>query len=223
MQVTIAPYRFSDTDLRATLRDADVLLMAHGATPERRARVAAAIASLDPVDALHAAWPELLAARDDRLLPARASGRVARLSRSGGGVPKLAADAVTVGFRGVEGDRQATRAHHGRPWQALCLWSSEVIDLLVADGHPIAPGSAGENVTIHGLQWPDVTPGVRLRIGEVLCQVSAYAVPCKQNARWFADGRFQRIHHSNGPVSRVYATVFEPGTIRSDDTVVLEP
>lgn len=223
MQVTIGPYRFSGTDLRATLRHADALLDAQGASPERRARVAAAIAALDPVDALHAAWPELLAARDDRSLPARAPGRVARLSRSGGGVPKLPVDVVAVGFRGVEGDRQATRAHHGRPWQALCLWSSEVVDALAADGHPIAPGAAGENVTIHGLRWPDVTPGVRLRIGEVLCQVSAYAVPCKQNARWFADGRFQRIHHSNGPVSRVYATVLEPGTIRSDDTVVLEP
>jgi MOSC domain-containing protein YiiM len=57
----------------------------------------------------------------------------------------------------------------------------------------------------------------------VLCQVSAFAVPCRQNARWFVDRRFERIHHSNGPVSRVYATVIEPGAIRSDDIVVLEP
>jgi MOSC domain-containing protein YiiM len=72
------------------------------------------------------------------------------LSRSDGGVPKHSTDHVTVGFRGVDGDRQATRAHHGSPWQALCLWSREVIDALVAEGHPIAPGAAGENVTIAG-------------------------------------------------------------------------
>lgn len=223
MQIVVGSSVFSRTDVVRTLLHADELLALHGASAGRHARVAAAISSLEPVDALRAVWPELLAARDDRPLPARATGSVVRLSRSSGGVPKLPADVVTVGFRGVEGDRQATRIHHGRPWQALCLWSREVIDQLAADGHPIAPGAAGENVTIGELDWSDVTPGVRLRIGEVLCQVSAYAVPCKQNARWFADGRFQRIHHSNGPVSRVYATVLEPGTIRSDDTVVLEP
>lgn len=223
MQISIGPYVFSGTDVSRTLANADVLLELHGASAERRARVAASIRESDPVAAIHAVWPELLAARDDRVLPPRADGRVVRLSRSGGGVPKLPADTVTVGFRGVDGDRQASRAHHGRPWQALCLWSREVIDALAAEGHPIAPGAAGENVTIEGLAWPDVTPGVRLRIGEVLCQVSAYAVPCKQNARWFGDGRFQRIHHSNGPVSRVYATVLEPGAIGLDDIVVLEP
>lgn len=223
MHVSVGSYRFSGTDLRRTLDHADDLLAAHGASAARRTRVATAIREIDAEAALRAVWPELLAARSDRILPTRAVGRVDRLSRSDGGVPKQPVDAVTVGFRGVDGDRQATRAHHGRPWQALCVWSHEVIDALVAEGHPIAPGAAGENITIAGIRWDDVTPGVRLRIGDVLCQVSAYAVPCRQNARWFTDGRFQRIHHSNGPVSRVYATVIEPGPIRSDDIVVLEP
>ena len=66
-------------------------------------------------------------------------------------------------------------------------------------------------------------PGVRLRLGSVLCQVMAFAVPCKQNARWFSDRRFQRIHHSNGPISRVYALVLEPGSIAVGDDAVLEP
>jgi MOSC domain-containing protein YiiM len=223
MQVALGQYVFSGTDVRRTLHHADDLLVAHGASADRRRRVDSAIRELDPEVAIRAVWPELLAARDDRPLPSRAVGRVERLSRSDGGVPKRATDHVTVGFRGVAGDRQATRAHHGRPWQALCLWSREVIDALVAEGHPIAPGAAGENVTIAAIAWQDVTPGVRLRIGDVLCQVSAFAVPCRQNARWFVDGRFGRIHHSNGPISRVYATVIEPGAIRSDDIVVLEP
>ena len=121
------------------------------------------------------------------------------------------------------GDRQADRDNHGRPWQALCLWSTEVIDDFRAEGHPLAPGLAGENVTITGLPWARVRPGVQLRLGDVLAEVSAYAVPCRKNAAWFVDGRFDAMHHRHGPRSRVYATVLEPGTITHGAPVLLEP
>jgi MOSC domain-containing protein YiiM len=123
----------------------------------------------------------------------------------------------------VVGDRQADRRDHGRPFQALCLWSTEVTDELRADGHPIAPGLAGENVSLTGLPWPRVRPGARLRLGDVLAEVSSYAVPCSKNARWFTGGRFDVIHHDKGPYSRVYATVLEPGRITEGDPVLLEP
>ena len=55
-------------------------------------------------------------------------------------MPKQAVDSAEVGLGGHDGDRQRTRKHHGRPWQALCLWSSEVIADLAAEGHPIGPG-----------------------------------------------------------------------------------
>jgi MOSC domain-containing protein YiiM len=174
-----------------------------------------------------AVWREVLTARDDSeaagALPASATGSVRQISASGGGVPKRAVSHAQVDRGGVVGDRQATRVHHGRPWQALCIWSSEVIASLAADGHAIGAGSAGENVTLAGLDWADVRPGVRVQIGSVLCQVTAYAVPCKQNARWFSDGDFTRIHHSRGPISRVYAVVLEPGQIAVGDSAILEP
>jgi MOSC domain-containing protein YiiM len=156
-------------------------------------------------------------------LPAPATGTVAQLNVSDGGVPKRAVDAVDVDAGGVVGDRQATRRHHGRPWQALCLWSKEVIDGLAAEGHPIAPGYAGENVTIAGLDWADVRSGVRLRLGGVLAEVSVFALPCASNAPWFLGRDFSRMHHERGPVSRVYASVLEPGRIAVGDLVVLEP
>ncbi len=156
-------------------------------------------------------------------LPAPATGAVAQLNVSDGGVPKRAVDAVEVDAGGVMGDRQATRRHHGRPWQALCLWSKEVIAGLAAEGHPIAPGYAGENVTIEGLDWAEVRSGVRLRLGGVLAEVSVFALPCASNAPWFLGRDFNRIHHERGPVSRVYATVLEPGRIVVGDPVVLEP
>ena len=233
----VGPYTFSGEDVRRTLLHADDLLArpadAGAARAARRQRVASLLEGHHPLGddidvlapVLEAVWAEILAARDDLgdLLPAQQRAAVHQLSTSGGGLPKLAVDRAEVGFRGVIGDTQKTRRHHGRPFQALCLWSTEVIASLAAGGHPIAAGSAGENVTISGLDWPTLFPGVRLEIGEVLCEVSSYAVPCSQNRRWFSDGDVSRIHHDNGDLSRLYATVLRPGAIATGDIVLLEP
>ncbi len=110
--------------------------------------------------------------------PAR--GLVDRVNVSGGGVPKLPTGGGGIGHAGLEGDRQADRKHHGRPFQALCLWSAEVIDELAAAGHPIGPGSAGENLTLSGIDWTALRPGARLRVGTALAELSFPAVPCAQ-------------------------------------------
>ena len=156
-------------------------------------------------------------------LPSTARGTVSGLFASGGGVPKQPVASVVIDQSGVAGDRQRTRRHHGRPWQALCLWSSEVVDLLRAEGHPIHLGAAGENVSITGIDWSTVRSGVRLRIGTALAEVSVFALPCKQNAQWFLGRQFDRMHHDRGPVSRAYATVIEAGQATVGDEVVLEP
>ena len=153
-----------------------------------------------------------------------ATGRVAQLSVSDGGVPKRPVDEVRIGPGGLDGDRQATRKHHGRPWQALCLWSAEVIDRLQAEGHPIAPGLAGENVTVAGIDWATLRPGTRLRIGEAEAELSLFALPCAKNAQWFVDRDFNRMLHTREPgVSRIYAWVVADGTVRVGDPVVVNP
>jgi MOSC domain-containing protein YiiM len=225
---TIGPHRFTATDARRTVENHDAIwaLFAEGRDPAVLTPLQPALTG-DPVSDLELVWAAWTAAgpalRAAGQLPAQAEGRVAQLNLSDGGLPKLPVPSVTVGWGGLEGDRQATRVHHGRPWQALCLWSTEVIDAFRADGHPIAPGLAGENVTLSGLHWPDVRAGVRLRLGSVLCEVSAYALPCYQNKAWFLQGEFDVMHHERGPVSRVYATVLEPGSIATGDAAVLEP
>lgn len=153
----------------------------------------------------------------------RQVGTVVQLSASGGGVPKSAVDAVDVRSDGVVGDRQANRKHHGRPFQALCLWSADVIAALRAEGHTVHPGATGENVTVAGIDWATLRPGARLRVGEVLCELSAWATPCRKIDAWFT-GRSDRILHDTHPGwSRVYAWVLAPGTIRAGDEVIVEP
>ena len=149
-------------------------------------------------------------------------GTVRRVNASGGGVPKLSIGGADVMYAGLTVDTQANRKHHGRPFQALCLWSTEVLDELAADGHPIEAGSAGENLTIEGLDWTSLRPGTLLRIGTVLAEVSFPATPCAKQTRWFADGDFQRIDHGRNPhLVRWYAWVREPGRVDEGDAVVV--
>ena len=161
-------------------------------------------------------------------IPSPQTGTLVQLNSSQGGVPKTAVDSAYIGWKGLEGDRQATRKHHGRPFQALSLWSAEVMEALRSEGHHVVPGSAGENITVSGISWNDVRPGTRMRIGEVLCDISSYAVPCKQLAELFVDRDFNRIHHDrdleNKTAScRVYATVVERGNVSPGDPITFEP
>ncbi|HEX5695581.1 MAG TPA: MOSC domain-containing protein, partial [Acidimicrobiia bacterium] len=125
---------------------------------------------------------------------------------------------------GLVGDIQADRVHHGRPEQALCLFSLEVIERFRAEGHSISPGSAGENITVAGLDWSEVVPGRRMSIGPVEIEITHYTTPCAKNAQWFSDGRFSRMHQSKHPgESRVYARVLRGGTIAPGDVIDLSP
>jgi MOSC domain-containing protein YiiM len=152
------------------------------------------------------------------------AGTVDGVHVSDGGVPKVAVPRVEIGWRGLAGDRQADRRHHGRPFQAVCLWSSEVIEALRAEGHPIDHGSAGENLTVAGLDWAALVPGTIVQVGGASLEISSYAVPCAKNAGWFSDGDFGRLHHERSPGrSRVYAWVLAPGEVSRGDAVIVEP
>lgn len=149
-------------------------------------------------------------------------GRVHQISTSTGGVPKMAVDSAMVDVSGVVGDEQADKVHHGGPDQALCLYSLEVIETLRSEGHSISPGSAGENITVSGIDWQQVVPGTRMKVGPVAIEITHFTTPCAKNAQWFNDGRFTRMHASKHPgESRVYARVLSGGPIQTGDPVEL--
>jgi MOSC domain-containing protein YiiM len=128
-----------------------------------------------------------------------------------------------IGAGGVEGDRQRDLRFHGGPARAVCLFALERIEDLAAEGHPITPGSTGENLTLEGLEWGLVVPGRELRVGpEVRLAVTSYTVPCFKIAASFADGAYRRLSQKLHPGwSRVYARVLAPGVVRVGDEVVL--
>jgi MOSC domain-containing protein YiiM len=152
-----------------------------------------------------------------------AGARIVQLSISSGGVPKQAVESVRVTPLGLEGDAHRDREHHGGPERAVCLFAMEAIRALQAEGHPLVPGALGENVTVEGLDWSAVQPGVRLRLGsEVLLEVTRYTTPCFNIRPAFVDGDYSRVSQKRHPGrSRVYARVVETGTLRRGDPAQL--
>ncbi len=149
-------------------------------------------------------------------------GTLIQISVSPGGVPKLPIGRAIITGDGVVGDAQRNQRFHGGPDRALCIWSEEVIEQLAREGHQIAAGLAGENLTVRGVDWTQVEPDRILHVGPVIAEITSFARPCKTNAQWFVDGSFKRINQSVHPGwSRVYARVLVPGTVTTGATVRL--
>ena len=152
-------------------------------------------------------------------------GRVVRINvNPDGGVPKHRVAHAEITENGVVGDRQRDLRYHGGPRRAVSLFALERIEALAAEGHPIAPGTTGENLTVAGLDWDAIKPGDVLRVGEVVLGLTKFAPPCKTIIESFAGGEFKRIAQKTHPGwSRIYAKVIVPGVVHEGDAVLHEP
>ena len=153
--------------------------------------------------------------------PVREAGVVASINISPGGVPKRRVTGAKVTQSGLVGDDQDDKVHHGGPDRAVCIYSLEKVRSLKDEGHSIEPGTLGENLTVEGLQWESVMPGIRIRVGEsVVLEVTAFTTPCKTIRRAFIEERFIRISQKIYPGwSRVYARVISEGDVNLGDQV----
>ena len=95
---------------------------------------------------------------------------------------------VTITPRGIAGDEQADRVHHGGPDMAIhhyafdhyAYWRGQLGE------HPLLgqPGAFGENISTTGLAESTVFLGDRFRLGTALIEVSQGRQPCwKQGHR----------------------------------------
>lgn len=141
------------------------------------------------------------------------SARIFQLAASRGGVPKVALREARATTLGLDVDKQKHIKIHGGPERALCLFSVEVIEALQAEGHPIYPGSTGENVLISGLEWTQLAAGTRLALGdEVIVELTRTATPCKQIADSFIGRDFRPLGVPDR--MRWYSRVVTEGVLR---------
>ena len=152
-------------------------------------------------------------------------GYIARINISDGGVPKTEIAQGIITLDGLAGDRQKNLKYHGGPTRAICLWSLELIQTLQAEGHPIQPGDAGENITVAALPWESLQIGAQLQLGnDVQLEITDFAPPCRTIAKFFKQRRYGRISQKKNPgTSRLYARVISPGNIQKGDRVILLP
>ena len=149
-------------------------------------------------------------------------GTVESINRSSGGVPKEPVPECRVTETGLEGDRQRDLRFHGGPNRAVCLYSLERIVAFRKEGHPMAPGTIGENLTLSGIDWSRVVPRAQVEVGEVVLELMKFAAPCANIAGSFHDGDYSRVSQEVNPGwSRICARVVKGGLIRVGDTATL--
>lgn len=153
----------------------------------------------------------------------RETARIVQISVSPGAVPKHPGRSARVTAFGLEGDAQRDHGHHGGPDWTLCLFSQERIHARQAEGHPITPGSIGENLAIEGVDWNPVTPGCCLLLGEdVVVQVTRHTAPCLALTPSFRHRDYSLGARKRHPGdSRVYARVLREGSLTNGGPVQL--
>lgn len=130
---------------------------------------------------------------------------------SGGGVPKKSVNSAEVKFTGIVGDNQSDKKHHGGLLKAVCVLENELLVRLQSEGHPISPGSTGENLLIEGF---NLKIGSRFTIDGVQLEVVSAATPCKTIQDSFVNKYFNRISHKKYPGdTRWYCRVLTEGRI----------
>ena len=142
-------------------------------------------------------------------------GKLLGIFTSNGGVPKIPVDSADIRFEGISGDEQNDKKHHGGIMRAICVLENELLVKLQSEGHPIMPGTTGENLLVEGF---NLSIGSKISIGTVELEVVSAATPCKTISKSFTDGFFNRMSDKKyAGETRWYCRVLKEGTIRISD------
>ena len=142
-------------------------------------------------------------------------GKLLGIFTSNGGVPKMPVNSAEIRFEGISGDDQNDKKHHGGIMRAICVLENELLVKLQSEGHPIMPGTTGENLLVEGF---NLSIGSKISIGTVELEVVSAATPCKTISKSFTDGFFNRMSDKKyAGETRWYCRVLKEGTIRISD------
>ena len=139
------------------------------------------------------------------------------------GIFKRAATAVEVGPLGLTSDTIVDVKHHGGPDQAVYAYTRDDYDWWEAVlKRPIENGTFGENLTLD--RWPAdvICVGDRLRVGDVLLEVTSPRIPCVTlEARMGIKGFASEFLKAGRPGP--YFRVIENGTLAAPAEVEVIP
>lgn len=128
-----------------------------------------------------------------------------------------------VAVRGVnlEGDEQADLRVHGGPDKAVYAYAVEDYDWWAEElGRPLAPGTFGENLTVHGLALGELVIGTRLAIGTTVLEVAQPRLPCFKLGLRMGDAAFVE-RFDDAARFGAYFRIVEEGDIGAGDTIAV--
>jgi len=139
------------------------------------------------------------------------------------GIFKLPVEhAVEVKCLGITGDRVLDTRHHGGVDQAVYLYREEDYLFWAQQlSRDVTPGMFGENLTIAGLPAPWLNVGDRLKLPNLLLEITAPRIPCSTLAARMGDPGFAKAF-VKAERPGFYVRVIQTGTVQVGDAVELQ-
>ncbi len=148
-------------------------------------------------------------------LPTASGERIAGYDKLTGIVKKPVQRSVHVGTLGLEHDFIGDFTHHGGPDQAVYVYTLEDYAFWNAElGRTLEPGTFGDNLTVQGFSSADLNIGDRLKMGEVLLEVTDPRIPCRTLAARMNDLEFVKAFRAGGRPG-LYCRVLESGRVQA--------
>ena len=107
--------------------------------------------------------------------------------------------------------------HAGTWHRQVSLLAQESVDRILARGVQVGPGDFGENILTQGVDLKSLRKGQRLRIGDVLLEVTQIGKECHAPCIIA-----QKAGECVMPTDGVFARVLSGGVIASGDTILVE-
>jgi MOSC domain-containing protein YiiM len=136
---------------------------------------------------------------------------------------------VQIGILGIDGDEQADLTVHGGidkavylyPYEHYAFWENTIYSLLKKTVE-LVPGAMGENLTTEGITERDLWVGDRLKMGEVILEVTEPRAPCFKFAA-LMEFRHAVKHMLQTGFTGVYLKVIQQGRFNAGLPITILP
>jgi MOSC domain-containing protein YiiM len=129
---------------------------------------------------------------------------------------------VSITKSGLAGDHIIDKSVHGGEDQAVYLYSQEDNDWWASKlDRPIEPGTFGENLTLSSFSTDTLKIGDRLKVNDVVLEISAPRTPCFKLAQKMGNPKFVKIF-AEAVKPGAYARVIKEGKAQVGDEVIIE-
>jgi MOSC domain-containing protein YiiM len=126
---------------------------------------------------------------------------------------------VRLEVDGVGGDTICDTKNHGGPEQAVYAYAVDDLAFWAAElGRPMAPGNAGENLTLSGVDCSGAIVGERWQVGQAVLRVTGPRTPCRVFAGFLeVPNLIKRFFAAGRPGA--YLAVERPAAVAAGDAV----